>query len=87
MVVVADPLIVAISEAVGGPPEGIQSLAKFQSPLKPFRVYEAIGFLAVWPISRTRPDAAQSMRSSVFVALNEPPSRAASRRRGRRMLC
>jgi hypothetical protein len=41
MVVVAEPLIVAESANVCSPPEGVQSLAKFRSPLTPFQVYEA----------------------------------------------
>ena len=44
-VVVAEPLIFAESLDFGGPPAGVQLLAKFQSPLTPFQVYEAMGFL------------------------------------------
>jgi hypothetical protein len=45
MIMPALPLIVASSEAVGGPPEGVQLLPSFQSPLTPFQVYEVMGFL------------------------------------------
>jgi hypothetical protein len=44
-VVVAEPLIVAESVDFGGPPAGVQSLARFQSPLTPAQVYEAVHFL------------------------------------------
>jgi hypothetical protein len=46
--------MVAESEAAGGPPEGVQSLASFQSPLTPFQVNEAIGFIPVWPMGREK---------------------------------
>ena len=39
---VAEPLMVAVSKAVGGPPAGVQLLAKFQSPLTPVQVYEVM---------------------------------------------
>jgi hypothetical protein len=42
IVSVAEPLIVAESVDLGGPPAGLQSLAKFQSPLTPVQVYEAM---------------------------------------------
>jgi hypothetical protein len=71
MVVVADPLIVAVSEAVGGPLAGVQSLAKFQSPLTPFQVYEVI-FSS--PFGRqTRLDRARERRASrVFDGRGSP---------------
>jgi hypothetical protein len=68
----------------GGPPERVQSLAKFQLPLTPVQVYEAICFPPRCPIGRTRPQRRLSSARPKpdLLLLNYLPSWRCSKRGG-----